>query len=284
MMASLNQIPVNKQKVTAVGGLDIVHLAVNGEHLGTKKDHRDEYYVLAVIVKGSGLLTCDMGAISVLPKSILLVKPYQVHSGDLDDGDSDGYFISIEPFLLPAFCKDIFDTLTVSQQCKKLSSAEMKTLLKFVKLLHDAFNGENAYKTQITVNLLNALVIYVSSFFSSSAQRQDQKRNQSYLITQSLKALVLEYSFLQPPSFFADKLNIATSHLNDCVKATIGISVTQYLQQTMLLEAKRQLYYTNADVKNIAFTLGFEDHTYFSRLFKKLTNEAPLAFRTRFRE
>jgi AraC family transcriptional activator of pobA len=283
-MASLDQIPVNKQRVTAVGGLDIVHLTANREHLRTMKDHRDEYYVLVVVVKGSGLLTCDMGALTVRPNSILMIRPYQVHSGNLDGGDSEGYFISIEPFLLPTGCKDLFDNLIVPQQCKKLSAAEMKTLLRLVKLLHHIFNGENAYKTQITINLMNALIFNVASSLSSLEKWPDQKRNQSYLITQRLKSLVSEHSFLHTPSFFADKLNIATSHLNDCVKATIGLTVTQYLQQTMLLEAKRQLYYTNADVKKIAFTLGFEDHTYFSRLFKKLTDEAPLAFRTRFRE
>src|SRR5690606_21342156 len=109
-----------------------------------------------------------------------------------------------------------------------------------------------------------------------------QKRNQAFMLTQHFKNLVVEHSFKHIPSYFAEKLHIATSHLNDCVKATIGLSVTQFLQQSMLLEAKRQLYYTNDDVKKIAFTLGFEDHAYFSRLFKKLTNETPLAFRSRF--
>jgi AraC family transcriptional activator of pobA len=281
-MPSKHHIPVNKQRVTAVGGLDVVHLNSNGEQVTAMKDHRDEYYVIALVINGSGTITCDMGAISIQPKSIIIIKPYQVHSGEL--GHGDGYFISIAPFLLPLFCKDIFDNLLVSQQGQKLSSAEMKNLLKVIKVLHDAFDTVHTYKAQITVNLLHAFVISIASILSSQEQQPDQKRNQSSEITQALKALVVEHSFLHAPSFFADKLHIATSHLNDCVKATIGISVTQYLQQAMLLEAKRQLYYTNADVKNIAFTLGFQDHTYFSRLFKKLTDETPLGFRGRFRE
>ncbi|HEX8608381.1 MAG TPA: helix-turn-helix transcriptional regulator [Pedobacter sp.] len=284
MMRSSTKIPVNKQKVTAVGGLDVIYLDSNAQQPKALNDHRDEYYILAVVIKGAGLLKCDMGDIDILPRSIIFIKPYQVHSGNLDDENSEGYFLSIAPFLMPDFCKDLIDNLGVSEQSKRLTALEMEGFIKTVELLHQAFNADNIYKVPITINLMNALVIHACSFFPSLEQMSDQKRSQGYTLTQDFKKLVLQYSFQHTPSFFAEKLHISTSHLNDCIKASTGLSVTQFLQNTMLLEAKRQLYYTNADVKIIAFTLGFEDHTYFSRLFKKLTNETPLAFRSRFRE
>jgi AraC-like DNA-binding protein len=52
----------------------------------------------------------------------------------------------------------------------------------------------------------------------------------------------------------------------------------------VVLEAKRLLYYTDMDVKEIAFSLGYEDHTYFSRLFSKVAGIPPGAFRRKFRE
>lgn len=52
----------------------------------------------------------------------------------------------------------------------------------------------------------------------------------------------------------------------------------------MIIEAQRLLYYTENDVKEIAFSLGFEDHSYFSRLFKKICDKTPLSFRKKFRE
>lgn len=277
-------IPVNKQKHTAVGGLDIIDLKSEVQQHKTLTDHREEYYILAVIIKGAGLLKCDMGNIPIVPTSIALIKPYQVHSGYLDDDNREGYIISIAPFLIPAFCRNVFDDLDVSEQAKELSTADMKDLLKTVELVYHAFYADHIYKVQITLNLLNALVLYVCSFFFSAKSKPDQRRNQAFMLTQDFKNLVLEHSFKHTPSYFAERLHISASHLNYCVKATVGLSVTQFLQQSMLLEAKRQLYFTNNDVKMIAFTLGFEDHTYFSRLFKKLTKETPLAFRSRFRK
>jgi AraC family transcriptional activator of pobA len=284
MMHPLIKIPVNKQTATAVGGVEILHIKASGQDFQSLHAHRDEYFVLTVIIKGSGVMQCDMETIPVRPRSVIFMKPYQVHAAELSEGNGEAYFISIAPFLIPEFCRNIFDNVYESEQFKRLSSTDLKELLKMVELLHHAFNTDNIYKAQITINLLNALVIHVASLFSSSEQRLDQKQSQSFKLSQRFRSLVSEHSFLHTASFFAEKLNVASSHLNDCVKATIGISVTGFLQQTMLLEAKRQLYYTNADVKAIAFNLGFEDHTYFSRLFKKLSYETPLAFRSRFRE
>lgn len=283
-MPSIITIPVNKQKLTAVGGIDIVYLNSNTDYPTVLRDHRDEYYVMAIVTKGAGLVKCDMGVISFKPSGILLVKPFQVHSSQQIDADSEGYFISIAPFLLPSFCRDIFDSLSISDQSCELSSADMNGLLKMAEMLYEVFNADHKFKAQLSVNLLNAIVIYASSFFTSSKQLSNQQQSQFFIITQNFKELVLNDSFLHSPSYFAEKLNVSVSHLNDCVKTSTGLSVTHYLQETMLLEAKRQLYYTNADVKSIAFNLGFEDHTYFSRLFKKLAKLTPLAFRIKFRE
>lgn len=280
------KIPVNQQGTTAVGGVEIWHFVYGQDPLpaNTEREHRDEYYSLAIAVKGIGTMQCDMETISIQPKSILLLKPYQVHSiGTISNG-AEAYFISIAPFLIPAFCRNIFENLEISGQCVKLTSADHKNMLKMTDLLYQEFNTSHTYKTAVTTNLLNAILIKVASFILASEQKHDHKRNQAFSITQKFKELISEHSFLYSASFFAEKLHITTSHLNDCVKATTGLSVTQVLQQAMLLEAKRNLYYTNEEVKKIAFELGFEDHTYFSRLFKKLTGETPLSFRNKFRE
>ncbi|WP_255155471.1 AraC family transcriptional regulator [Ferruginibacter sp. HRS2-29] len=110
------------------------------------------------------------------------------------------------------------------------------------------------------------------------------RKNQAQVLTAGFRKLLSEGWYLRPPSWFARELNITTSHLNDSVKQITGYSCTYWLQDAMITEARRLLYYTNNDVKEIAFTLGFEDPAYFSRLFKKMTGETALAFRNKFRE
>ena len=51
-----------------------------------------------------------------------------------------------------------------------------------------------------------------------------------------------------------------------------------------MLEAKRLLYYSEQNVKEIAHALGYDDHAYFSRLFKKSESVTPLSFRAAYRK
>ncbi len=47
----------------------------------------------------------------------------------------------------------------------------------------------------------------------------------------------------------------------------------------MFSEAKRWLYYSDNDVKQIAMQLGYSDYSYFARTFRKMAGLSPAAFR-----
>jgi AraC-like DNA-binding protein len=47
----------------------------------------------------------------------------------------------------------------------------------------------------------------------------------------------------------------------------------------MILEIKRLLTHTDMGISEIAYHLNFADQSYFSKYFKKLTNQTPLSFR-----
>ncbi len=51
------------------------------------------------------------------------------------------------------------------------------------------------------------------------------------------------------------------------------------INDRIILEAKRQLCYTDLNIKEIAFRLGFDDPSYFVKLFKRQTGILPAEFR-----
>ncbi|WP_211641055.1 helix-turn-helix domain-containing protein, partial [Porphyromonas levii] len=86
------------------------------------------------------------------------------------------------------------------------------------------------------------------------------------------------------PSFYAERLNITVAYLNEAVNAVLGTSVSHHIQDEIVLQAKRQLVYTTASVKEIAQGLGFDDYSYFTRLFTKVVGISPSLFRRTYHE
>ncbi|REH00976.1 helix-turn-helix domain-containing protein [Flavobacterium aquicola] len=286
-MKTKSNIPINYQGSEAIGGIYIVHLSmtdINHIEIDNMGVHRDNYYAFFVLTKGSIKMECDTVEIEFDAVSIGFVRPFQVHSIKQISDDTEGYFISIAPFLIPNVCSDLFQNLEIKEQNRKIDKALIEDLQSNISLLHNTFNKKQPNKAQIINGLFNALIYNFANLFQSNIPPINLPKNQSRLISANFKKLINQNNFSENPAFFAKKLNISTSHLNDCVNSITGKSVTYWLQNAMILEAQRQLYYTENDVKEIAYHLGFEDHSYFSRLFKKLTNETPLTFRKKFRE
>lgn len=80
-------------------------------------------------------------------------------------------------------------------------------------------------------------------------------------------------------SSYAEKLFVAPKSLAKRLQALDYPSPSQIIKDRLVLEAKRQLKFSNKTVREIAFELGFEDPAYFSRLFSKNVGLSPANYR-----
>ncbi|WP_276495851.1 AraC family transcriptional regulator [Pontibacter litorisediminis] len=82
-----------------------------------------------------------------------------------------------------------------------------------------------------------------------------------------------------PVSYYAEVMGITPKHLNNICRISLGITVADMLHNRLLIEAKRLLYFSTLSVKEIAYTLGFEDASYFVRFFRRMTGQTPMQVR-----
>jgi len=78
---------------------------------------------------------------------------------------------------------------------------------------------------------------------------------------------------------YAEKLFVAPKSLAKRLQALEYPSPSQIIKDRLVLEAKKQLKFSNKTVREIAFELGFEDPAYFSRLFSKNAGISPTQYR-----
>jgi AraC-like DNA-binding protein len=83
-------------------------------------------------------------------------------------------------------------------------------------------------------------------------------------------------------SQYANLMNLSSYQLNAIIKTTINKSASEFINEQIVLEAKRNLLATPNQIKDIADHLGYEDISYFIRFFKKHTGHSPEAFRKNY--
>ena len=85
------------------------------------------------------------------------------------------------------------------------------------------------------------------------------------------------------PAQYAGLLHLSLHQLNTVTKTMLGKTASALINEHIILESKRWLLVTSAQVKEIADQLGYEDVSYFIRFFKKHMGSSPEAFRQNFK-
>jgi AraC family transcriptional activator of pobA len=249
------------------------------------KPHRDNHFLFMVATNGSFKLNIDFKEFTITNPSLLCVFPEQVHH-IIEVQKPKGWIVSIDPVLIDEDIKQSFERKFHSLILLKPDSGFYLTLVTLLRLIETFQTATvNKYSNRTINSLSMAFLNSIASHLISTAALENTNENRSTIIKDAFYQLLkMHYKTWKQPAQYASALAISVAHLNDTVKALTGSPVSIHIQQASILEAKRQLYFTNKSVKEIGYELGYDEPVYFGKLFKKTTNLSPLAFRQQFRE
>jgi AraC-like DNA-binding protein len=80
---------------------------------------------------------------------------------------------------------------------------------------------------------------------------------------------------------FARGLGYSVRTLTRATCAAVGFGAESFIDDRVLLEAKRQLVHSDLAATAIGERLGFPDATVFTKFFRQRAGETPAAFRAR---
>ncbi len=80
-------------------------------------------------------------------------------------------------------------------------------------------------------------------------------------------------------SEYARMLFVSSRTLSDLTQQLLNKTPSQMIQERIILEAQRLLLYSNLNINQIGYRLGFDDASYFVKYFKKHTQISPSEFR-----
>lgn len=251
--------------------------------------HRHNFYELFFFKAGGGIHEVDFNDHKIKANSLHFVSPTQVHK--LKAEDSKGFVLCFTSDLMYPFqgknksftgnfpFYDFNANLPYLQITPALFSEHYQT----VNSIHDIFYSEHPYKLEIIRSYLYIILLNVKHFFLEHRQDDENKtHNHDQRINDFKNLIDKHYSGHLNVQQYSEKLNLSPNYLNALCKKETGKTAIQLIHERILLEARRLLYSTNLSVKEISFSLQFEDVAYFNRFFKKNMAVTPLEYRQQF--
>jgi AraC family transcriptional activator of pobA len=153
-----------------------------------------------------------------------------------------------------------------------------------LQLLSDVFIEEfktsDNIQNEMLLVLLKRLIIYVTRLAKVGYTPVKKLQDEKFHIIRKFNLLVeANFKTEHTVSFYAEQLCKAPKTLSNLFAIFNQRTPSQIIQERIIVEAKRLLYYTDRSIKHITFELGFEDVSYFSNFFKKNTGVSPSDFR-----
>jgi len=287
-MATVKQheIPTHRLLETTDEGYQIERVHWQGESdksmaLGS---HRDDHYLFFVQVSGMSRGMVDFESFTIRDNTVFYILPGQVHSYDSADIGTTGWFVALDPGLLPDGVRAVLENPLLSIRPKELGVTGVASLVQCLELMHGlSQQAAGSHSRQAVYPMLAAFSsLFADVYTCEPGIPIDKVSRTQGIMLEFKKLLVAEYKRLKSPGEYAAELHLSASYLNEAVKETTGFNVSYWIQQQIVLEAKRLLYYSQSSVKEVAHQLGYEDHAYFSRFFKKAVGRTPGDFRTEF--
>ena len=264
----------------------MLHFEAVTHHADTSllEAHRDDHYIFILQESGRNQFMLDFEMLDVSGAAVLYVMPGQVHHGVLSE-NTDGYFLAIDTLLVSEEYREVFEQQIRINAPVPLAEHQKNRLKRSLELLYDKYQDmDTILGKSIAYALASAFIGTVAEIYLEqrpTALKQASRPMQ--LSTQFRQLLLQHYKTIKSPAVYAGMMNVSLSYLNEAVKAITGFPVSYWIQHEVVLEAKRLLYYTDLNVKQIAFALGYPDHTYFSRLFTKSAGCSAARFRSAYR-
>ncbi len=247
--------------------------------------HRTGFYHIIWFQKGTPTHLVDFNPVKIESNTILFLNKDSVQRFD-NKGKFDGKVIL---FTDSFFCKTETDTkfLRNSILFNDLFSVSQiqikKQVNKFADLLqamvNELENIKDNYQSDILQNVLHNLLL-----LSERERRQQDfteiKKGADLDFVMLFKD-VLEVNFKthKQVNFYAKELIITEKRLNQATTKVFGKTPKEIIDDRIILEAKRILAHTTESIKEIGYSLGFDEPTNFIKYFKKHSLSTPSEFR-----
>lgn len=249
-----------------------------------------DFYIISMKKMKSGSITYGRTRYDSNGGSLYFVKPQQqviMKDVELEEG---GFSIYIrEDYLfghpLHSEIKKYHYFEYEINEALHLSPSEEKAIWDlFEKIETEYHNNQDEYTRQIILTHLDAILKYSQRYYKRQFLNRAELSGHTVtrfnrLLNEYMESGEMEKQGTPSVKCMADQLHVSPRYLSDLLKTETGKTAQELIHLFLINEAKNVLAGTGKTVSEIAYSLGFENLPYFSRLFKKQVGKTPVEYR-----
>jgi len=170
-----------------------------------------------------------------------------------------------------------------------VSPSEEKIIWDLYDKIRSEYDGsQDELSREIILSHIDSILKYSDRFYKR--QFVDRSTNVSTGTVRKFQDVLKHYfetgqhqtQGLPTVQHLAGDLFLSTRYLSDVLKQETGKNAMEHIHMYLITEAKNQLLSSEENVSGIAYRLGFESPSYFTRLFKKVVGLTPVQYKEQY--
>lgn len=255
--------------------------------------NRRDFYKITLVTKCNSTLNYANRSIEVKKPALVFINPLVPYfwQGETNEEEASGYFcVFTDDFLHTRNHQEsLQDSLLFKaggEPVYFLNDKQVNYLCNLFRQMREKVDSEYIYKNDLMrshINLIfhEAIMMQPAIAYYTPPKAASRLANLflSLLNRQFPVDLPLQKIKLKKPADYADQLAVHVNHLNAALQEVTGKATTAHINEKLIAEAKSLLTFTDYNVAEISYSLGFEYPSYFNNFFKKHTGITPLSLR-----
>lgn len=257
----------------------------------TSSTYRPNYFSFLFVKDGDGKYTTDDVSFISEPGTIYFTNPGHRKSFEWTRIGEIFLITFTELYLKENVHPDIFREfpflLAETVYPKVLQADAFAEFEQLYVQIYRESRLDSTYKKKIIANLFVVLLLKIKEYFWQD-YNPIYEGNRSSQIVKSFKGDI-ESHYRDLVGGKADKVfrahdyaslqNLHPSYLNNVIKSKTGKSISAWISEKTIAEARRLLQHSALSIKEISYLLGFVESTHFSNYFSKHTDVSPTDYR-----
>ncbi len=250
--------------------------------------HRTDFYHIIWFKNGNLTHYVDFNPIEIKPNTLLFLNKNTVHRFDHDSTFAAEEILFTDSF----FCRSEMElkflrSTIMFNDWFAISQIQLDEKATIFTQIMDQMKDEleNEYdnsQSDILRNLLYNFLLHAERKLREQSAPEIKKGAYQDYVIHFKDLLEQNYKSHKQVSYYAATLLISEKRLNQATTKLLGKTIKKLINDRLMLEAKRILVHTNLSIKEICYTLGFDEPTNFIKFFKKHASITPTDFRINF--